>query len=169
MRLVGFLCATLTLASCADSSQNGGATVASLVSPTPTVGAQISPQRLPMTNAVTIGCPLVPITSFDLIVLPSQAARVSVESVTIRLIDGTNLGGPMLTFSRPDLNRIFGSTLVVARRVYGMVEAFVEARPIDDLHLKGFNHPVLAMEIVRWREDVDNVVDAAAAARRRKQ
>jgi class 3 adenylate cyclase/methyl-accepting chemotaxis protein len=58
--------------------------------------------------------------------------------------------------------------IVVARRVYGMVEAFVEARPIDDLHLKGFNHPVLAMEIVRWREDVDNVVDAAAA-RRRKQ
>jgi class 3 adenylate cyclase/HAMP domain-containing protein len=59
--------------------------------------------------------------------------------------------------------------IVVARRVYGMVEAFVEARPIDDLHLKGFNHPVLAMEILRWREDVDNVVDAAAAARRRKQ
>jgi class 3 adenylate cyclase/HAMP domain-containing protein len=58
--------------------------------------------------------------------------------------------------------------IVVARRVYGMVEAFVEARPIDDLHLKGFNHPVLAMEILRWREDVDNVVDATAA-RRRKQ
>jgi class 3 adenylate cyclase/methyl-accepting chemotaxis protein len=59
--------------------------------------------------------------------------------------------------------------IVVARRVYGMVEAFVEARPIDDLHLKGFNHPVLAMEIVRWREEADNVVDATAAARRRKQ
>jgi class 3 adenylate cyclase/methyl-accepting chemotaxis protein len=60
--------------------------------------------------------------------------------------------------------------IVVARRVYGMVEAFVEARPIDDLHLKGFNHPVLAMEILRWHEEADNVVDAAAAAsRRRKQ
>jgi len=36
--------------------------------------------------------------------------------------------------------------------------------------LKGFNHPVLAMEILRWREEVENVVDAAtsAAARRRK-
>jgi class 3 adenylate cyclase/HAMP domain-containing protein len=59
--------------------------------------------------------------------------------------------------------------IVVARRVYGMVENFVEARPIDDLHLKGFNHPVLAMEILRWREEADNIVDAAAAARRRKQ
>jgi hypothetical protein len=36
------------------------------------------------------------------------------------------------------------------------------------LHLKGFNHPVLAMEILRWREEVDNVVDATPAARRRK-
>jgi class 3 adenylate cyclase/HAMP domain-containing protein/putative methionine-R-sulfoxide reductase with GAF domain len=59
--------------------------------------------------------------------------------------------------------------IVVARRVYGMVEPWVEAAPLDDLNLKGFNHPVLAVEILRWREDVDNVVDAAAAARRRKQ
>ena len=56
--------------------------------------------------------------------------------------------------------------IVVSRRVYGMVEAWVEGRPIDDLNLKGFNHPVLAAEISRWREEVDNVVDAAAAARR---
>jgi class 3 adenylate cyclase/HAMP domain-containing protein len=60
--------------------------------------------------------------------------------------------------------------IVVARRVYGMVEPWVEARPLDDLVLKGFNHPVLAMEILGWREEVDNVVDAApAAARRRKR
>ena len=42
--------------------------------------------------------------------------------------------------------------VVVSRRVYGMVEAFVDAAPLDDLVLKGFNHPVLAMEILRWRE-----------------
>jgi class 3 adenylate cyclase/HAMP domain-containing protein len=59
--------------------------------------------------------------------------------------------------------------IVVARRVYGAVEQWVEAKPLDDLVLKGFNHPVLAMEILRWREEVDNVVDAAAkSARRRK-
>ncbi|MGY4282938.1 class 3 adenylate cyclase/HAMP domain-containing protein [Bradyrhizobium sp. LM2.7] len=56
--------------------------------------------------------------------------------------------------------------VVVSRRVYGMVEPFVEARPLDDLVLKGFNHPVLAMEILSWREEVENVVDAAAARRR---
>jgi class 3 adenylate cyclase len=57
--------------------------------------------------------------------------------------------------------------VVVSRRVYGMVEQWVEARPLDDLHLKGFNHPVLAMEILRWREEAEEVADAPAAARRR--
>jgi class 3 adenylate cyclase/HAMP domain-containing protein len=55
--------------------------------------------------------------------------------------------------------------IVVSRRVYGMVEQWVDAAPLDDLQLKGFNHPVLAMEILRWREEVDNVVDAAARRR----
>jgi class 3 adenylate cyclase/HAMP domain-containing protein len=59
--------------------------------------------------------------------------------------------------------------IVVSRRVYGMVEQWVEGRPIDDLNLKGFNHPVLAAEILRWREAVDNVVDATAAAKRKKK
>ena len=38
--------------------------------------------------------------------------------------------------------------IVVSRRVYGMVEPWVEGRPIDDLNLKGFNHPILAAEII---------------------
>jgi class 3 adenylate cyclase/HAMP domain-containing protein len=59
--------------------------------------------------------------------------------------------------------------IVVSRRVYGMVEPWVEGRPIDDLNLKGFNHPILAAEILSWREAVDNVVDAAAAAARMKK
>jgi class 3 adenylate cyclase/HAMP domain-containing protein len=59
--------------------------------------------------------------------------------------------------------------IVVSRRVYGMVEQWVEGRPIDDLNLKGFNHPILAAEITSWREAVDNVVDAASAAARMKK
>jgi class 3 adenylate cyclase len=60
--------------------------------------------------------------------------------------------------------------IVVSRRVYGMVEPWVDAAPIDDLHLKGFNHPVLAMEILGWREEEGVVaVGAPAAPRRRKQ
>jgi class 3 adenylate cyclase/HAMP domain-containing protein len=60
--------------------------------------------------------------------------------------------------------------IVVSRRVYGMVEQWVDAAPIDDLHLKGFNHPVLAVEILRWREEAGVVaVTPPAAPRRRKQ
>jgi class 3 adenylate cyclase/HAMP domain-containing protein len=49
--------------------------------------------------------------------------------------------------------------IVVSRRVYGMVEPWVEAAALDDLSLKGFNHPVLAMEILRWREEAEDVED----------
>jgi class 3 adenylate cyclase/HAMP domain-containing protein len=59
--------------------------------------------------------------------------------------------------------------IVVSRRVYGMVEQWVEGHPIDDLNLKGFNHPVLAAEILRWREAEENVVAVPARERRRKQ
>ncbi|WP_029084281.1 adenylate/guanylate cyclase domain-containing protein [Bradyrhizobium sp. th.b2] len=41
--------------------------------------------------------------------------------------------------------------IVVSRRVYGTVEPHVEGRAIDDLVLKGFNHPILAAEILRWK------------------
>ncbi len=61
--------------------------------------------------------------------------------------------------------------IVVSRRVYGMVEPWVEGRPLDDLHLKGFNHPILAAEILRWREEGGVAEEAAKAettAQRRK-
>ncbi|WP_128929036.1 adenylate/guanylate cyclase domain-containing protein [Bradyrhizobium guangxiense] len=71
----------------------------------------------------------------------------------------TNLASRLCGEAKPN-------QIVVSRRVYGMVEPWVEARALDDLQLKGFNHPVLAMEILNWREQVDNVVDASAVRRR---
>ena len=56
--------------------------------------------------------------------------------------------------------------VIVSRRVYGVVDQSVDARPIDDLHLKGFNHPVLAMEILRWRGESTAPVDVPAERRR---
>ena len=74
----------------------------------------------------------------------------------------TNLASRLCSEAKPN-------QIVVSRRVYGMVEPWVEGNPIDDLNLKGFNHPVLAAEIISWREAVDNVVDAAAARRKMMQ
>jgi class 3 adenylate cyclase/HAMP domain-containing protein len=61
--------------------------------------------------------------------------------------------------------------IVVSQRVYGMVESAAEGASLGELNLKGFNHPVLAVEILRWREEGEAAADVAkpAAARRRKQ
>ncbi|KYG22554.1 adenylate cyclase [Bradyrhizobium sp. AT1] len=71
----------------------------------------------------------------------------------------TNLASRLCGEAKPN-------QIVVSRRVYGIVEPWVEARALDDLQLKGFNHPVLAMEILNWREEVENVIDASVARRR---
>jgi len=60
--------------------------------------------------------------------------------------------------------------IVVSQRVYGMVEPFAEGKSLDELHLKGFNAPVLAVEILRWREEGEGVeVAEPVEARRLKQ
>jgi class 3 adenylate cyclase/HAMP domain-containing protein len=59
--------------------------------------------------------------------------------------------------------------IVVARRVYGMVEPWVDMAPLDDLHLKGFNHPVLAVEILRWRGEGEKAAAVAAPVERRRK
>src|ERR1039457_433887 len=60
--------------------------------------------------------------------------------------------------------------IVVSRRVYGMVEQWVDGQPLDDLQLKGFNHPVLAVEILRWRDEAEaeEIVEPAAEAPQRR-
>jgi hypothetical protein len=45
-----------------------------------------------------------------------------------------------------------------------MVEPWVEGNSLEELHLKEFNHPVLAVEILRWREEAEEVEVAAAEA-----
>jgi class 3 adenylate cyclase/HAMP domain-containing protein len=53
--------------------------------------------------------------------------------------------------------------IIASQRSYGMVEQWAEAAPIDALNLKGFNHPVLAVEILRWREQAEDLKLPGAA------
>jgi class 3 adenylate cyclase/HAMP domain-containing protein len=48
--------------------------------------------------------------------------------------------------------------IVVSQRVYGMVQQWTDAKPIEPLTLKGFARPVPAVEILHWREEADNAV-----------
>jgi class 3 adenylate cyclase len=51
--------------------------------------------------------------------------------------------------------------IIVSQRAYGTVEEWAEAAPISDLSLKGFQRPVAAVEILRWREPIETVELAA--------
>lgn len=60
--------------------------------------------------------------------------------------------------------------IVVSQRVFGMVEPWAEGHQLEDLTLKGFNHPVLAVEILGWREEgVTRAEDAAPKAEPRRK
>ena len=53
--------------------------------------------------------------------------------------------------------------IIVSQRTYGLVQEWVDAAPIDDLQLKGFNRPIPAMEIRAWRE-ADSALELPPAA-----
>ena len=54
--------------------------------------------------------------------------------------------------------------IVVSQRVYGVVEQWTEAKPIEPLTLKGFARPVPAVEILRWRDPGENAQPPAELA-----
>jgi hypothetical protein len=120
--MIAILCATLALLACDDAQktrQTGMFSNMGLFAPTLAVGTQISPQRLPFTALTTIACPLAPAftTGFELIFATSPQVNVFMDRVTLRLIDGSSVG-PSITFPRPLLNEMFGSTLIVSNRAF---------------------------------------------------
>jgi hypothetical protein len=123
MRTITILCATLALCGCDDGNRtrlfNRGE-----FSPTVSLGTQIFPQTLPFIPLNTV-CPLAPAfsTSFDLIFATSPQVNVFMDRVTLHLIDGSNVG-PSITFPRPLLNSMFGSTLIVSNRAFAFQPNF---------------------------------------------
>jgi len=107
----GSVAAALAIGAC-----SGGGVV---VSPTSTttaavVSASIGLTASPSAAFVNQGCAATPqaAPSFDIVVLTTTT--VDLESVTIRLINGTELGGPMITFPSAPLTTQFGTTRIVA-------------------------------------------------------
>jgi hypothetical protein len=125
MRAMTLLLMTLTLASCQDT-QKGKFSETESFMPTPLIALQIFPQGLPVPTVSTASCPLgqsfaIPFTL--VIVSPSQF-DLSMDRVTFHLIDGTNIGSPAVTFPRPGLNNMFGSTFVIGTSTFTFTPDF---------------------------------------------
>jgi hypothetical protein len=61
---------------------------------------------------------------FTLVITPVRAINASVDSATFTLIDGSSLGGPSVTFPRPQLTQMFGTTVIGNRRTFDFAPTF---------------------------------------------
>ena len=93
---------------------------------TTAIGTPVAPTNAPFvgrldsltvaSTARIFGCSLsAPFGSVH-VALTATAANLSVDRFTIQMIDGTNLGGPMVTFPQPQLRSMFGTTVLVPGR-----------------------------------------------------
>jgi hypothetical protein len=99
--------------------------VVGTVSPlTPAAAISLSPVGL--SSLSVFGCTgFVFGASFNVIVV-ANSLDLTFDSMTVHMIDGTNLGGPSVTIPSPQLNAQFGTTIVRAgtRRVFPLSPVF---------------------------------------------
>jgi hypothetical protein len=109
--------AALAVSSCAV--EGGKGIGGSVFVPTSSAVVVISPQFLPIVPITTFGCPFAsPFgTDFSLFV-SAGGTSTSLNHVTLRLNDGSSVGGPTVTFPQADLTRMFGSTIIVDTRTF---------------------------------------------------
>jgi hypothetical protein len=63
--------------------------------------------------------------SLTLVITPQPSFNASIDSVTFHLIDGSAGGGSSITFPRPQLTQLFGTTVIVGTRSFPFVPPFV--------------------------------------------
>jgi hypothetical protein len=123
MRMIAIVVAALVAVACENTTSGSRANIG--FSPTAAIAAQILPQTLPFA-AVTTACAVGPVftTGFDLVIAQTGAVNVFVDRVTLHLLDGSNVGGPSITFPRSQLTAMFGSTLLAGTRVFSFLPQF---------------------------------------------
>jgi hypothetical protein len=117
MKMMAIVVAAVAIGGCDRTTNSSGTLIA--LAPTPAIAAQISPQTLSLfaaTTPCTSGAAFT--TGFDLLIAHTGSGDVFIDQVMFRLIDGTGLGGPSITLSQPQLNSMFGSTVVAGSRAF---------------------------------------------------
>jgi hypothetical protein len=117
-------CAVASLVAC-DNSTSGGYTAGAVVQPDAAVSVHIAPATLFIGTPGPRACPSgVFSPSFALVITPFGSRNMSIENATFRLIDGSTVGGPSVTFPQPQLTRMFGTLVVVGSRTFNFSPAF---------------------------------------------
>jgi hypothetical protein len=129
MKAIPILLAALAVVSCDDYNSNKnnkpGVAFEPLLSPSPAITARISPSPLPIVTIPAIGCPVLAFsTNFDLVIVSTGRNSLSLDRATFRLLDGTNVGGSIVTIPRPELISMFGSTQVQGSRTFPFTPQF---------------------------------------------
>jgi hypothetical protein len=117
-------CAVASLLAC-DTSGPGTYRAGGVLQPDVAATVQIAPETFfvgtPGARACSTGL-FSP--TFALVITPFGSRSASVESATFRLIDGSTIGGPSITFPQAQLTRMFGTLVIVQRRTFTFSPAF---------------------------------------------
>jgi hypothetical protein len=118
MRLLATIAAAAMFLSC-DPVPEDLRSVGVVSAPSSAIGVTFAPPVLTLGPTVLRTCDGVSglgISPFDLVVVPTNTGRSDLDHVTFRLVDGSSVGGPSVTFPKPQLEQMFGSTALLARR-----------------------------------------------------
>jgi hypothetical protein len=109
-----------------DTGNSGSGSAVSVFAPAPIISAQIHPANLTLVIVPALTCsPALSVsTAFDLVVVSPASSAFSLDRVTLRLIDGSTIGGSPVSFPRQALDAMFGSTLVAGRRSFAFHPLF---------------------------------------------
>jgi len=110
------LIAAVTLSACEGGAPVTPSGLSASPAASATLSAEISPQTAPFAGPPfpARGCEGRPYLTpaLDLVIVASRT--VNVDQVTLRMLDGSSLGGQMVTFPQAGLTNEFGTTLVAA-------------------------------------------------------
>ena len=141
MRVIAVVLAALSVTACEKANPDERTSI--VFAPTPEITAQFSPQVLSFA-LVTSSCAVSSVFTpgFNLVIFQERPSFL--DQVTMHLLDGSNLGGPSVTFPRSELDGMFGSTLVVNSRAFAFRPQFACGLPrprsiVADVALKDAN------------------------------
>jgi hypothetical protein len=124
MRKAAIVCATLLLASCDNGGNTLGVTVANPLAPRG-IGGSASTSVVIQPILTIASCPFTTLFTPQVTLrVGSGSSTLLFDTVTFRLISGTSVGGPMVTFQRAGLVDLFGTTSIVGTRAFTFTPTF---------------------------------------------